>query len=305
MLLRARAHLLDQRWRTGGRRHVAQRRPAQERDEFGQDRLGVVGSFALDEGVERRVEDIGAQRPRMPSEVGESDGRLQGVGNRGQGRRQRRPLPAHVRRKRGQQIGRRLTPIERRSGRLLQPLPEPVVVGGKRQPGRIAVETVQLAEAVSYDVDLLLRGRPRFVGIFDPLGFDSERRDQCRRVHAAGDDDGRPVPFQGTPQRGAHVDFARQRVIRRQHGPGDGCAHRRAVGADVVEELSPVRRTDAALEQVVPQLVLIAAAGAAAQGGDVVAVGERYLADKRPRLRGRGVAASPSRPPAASETADR
>ena len=83
-----------------------------------------------------------------------------------------------------------------------------------------------------------------------------------------------------------HVTFARQAALRFQHGRLVIEAGHGAVGKHVAKHAAPVRqrRARARLEQVIPQFVLVAAAGARGQGVQIAAVGQVALGHQAARI---------------------
>src|SRR5262245_59617186 len=88
-------------------------------------------------------------------------------------------------------------------------------------------------------------------------------------MEAAGHDDDGALAAQGLRDAVAHVLLTRERAVGRHLRGRDGPAHGLAIGPDRGEERTPVAAAEPRLEQMVPQLVLVAAAGPPAQGARV------------------------------------
>src|SRR5262249_60885772 len=98
--------------------------------------------------------------------------------------------------------------------------PEALVVEGHRKAGRIAVETVELLEAVADEIGA--RRRPTcFDGLGGFFAHGLGSLDQRRRMEATSHDNNRALAAQCLGDAVAHVLLARKRAIGRHLGARD------------------------------------------------------------------------------------
>jgi hypothetical protein len=163
--------------------------------------------------------------------------------------------------------------------------PERLVPRGRRHAGAVSVEAIEALEAVADERRLLLdRGGRDFRSLRGCVVTGCQRDG----VEAAGDHEHRAAlgrgPRRARPQRFFHVPrhlgLARERAVALQRGERRLAAHQHAVGGEPRHEL---RRGDVAmraLEQVVPQLVVVAAAAALGERMQVAAVAPAPLVEQ-------------------------
>ncbi len=110
----------------------------------------AAGRFALYEGRQRRVEDIGASGPGRPRRLARSQADRRADCTTGVGSAWAPPSFADGQRNLSADPAGRLENVLVRVR--LDPLPEVVVVGGMRQACRVAVEPIELVKAVAHQI---------------------------------------------------------------------------------------------------------------------------------------------------------
>ena len=167
-------------------------------------------------------------------------------------------------------------------GFVLAAPPEPVVISRPGHAGAIAVEQVELLEPVADQVGV---GRLRFLLPRFRGGIAQHQVDQGRGVKPAGQNNdragGRGKPLADPP---SHIGLARDRAVALHVPFRARQADMVAIGADICEEPPPVRIAQACLEQMIPDLVLVAAAEPHRKRADIVARIEGPLVGQRHRF---------------------
>src|SRR5262245_4364309 len=131
-----------------GRRDIPQRLSCQERAQLIENGRRAERDLALDEARARGVEEVLARRAGAAAQLRKLDRLLERIGDRRQGRPESRPLAPQMGGELAQQACRYGAPEFARAGAMGRRPPEALVVQGHWQAGGVAVEAVELLEAV-------------------------------------------------------------------------------------------------------------------------------------------------------------